>query len=177
MDYKTEKKIKEIKEMIKNKIDFKEICKKKFNTENKRKDFLSKNEKEFTDKELKYLQYVAEVEIIEDIENTENIKKEEKALVTNNVNFYDILKASDKDKIKFLASDLVLEKIVQLLEEDTKHILTIPQEIYGFKDIENKTIRVSSELYERLTKLGKDNNVKNIHLTNFMIEEFLKKYE
>lgn len=74
----TETKIKEIKKMIKEKMDLKEIIKKKFNTIDKKDKWLKEWHENFTQEELTYLDYTITPELVEVEEIKEPTKTTDK---------------------------------------------------------------------------------------------------
>lgn len=79
----TETKIKEIKKMIKEKMDLKEIIKKKFNTIDKKDKWLKEWHENFTQEELTYLNYTITPELVEVEEIKEPAKTTDKKATKN----------------------------------------------------------------------------------------------
>ena len=101
MNYQTELKIKNIKEAIKNKEVLKEIDKKYFGSNKKKKDFFTKNKEHFTADELVYLDF-SEDEKKEDVKTVENREVEETNELNNQLTKSEASFFKDSDNIKAL---------------------------------------------------------------------------
>lgn len=173
----TEQKIKEVKELIKNKVGLREIIKEKFgNSENRKTEWLNKNNSFFTGKELKYLEFIQDVEVIDvvDSEKVEEIVEEK---------FYPV---EYKQKFEYLFNQENFEKLVRLLEGkeekmNVRNNLVLESENLKVKFKESKisikNIRVNSDIYDLFTEICKKNDLKIINGLNLAFYEFFEKYK
>lgn len=175
MNYQTELKIKNIKEAIKNKEVLKEIDKKYFGSNKKKKDFFTKNKEYFTSDELIYLEFseAGEKEEVETVENREvkGTNEQTNQLTNLEANFF-----KDKDNLKALIE--IVQKYrsksenVEILENG---IITIPAEA-KLKLDRNMAVKVNGELYDKIVEMSYKNKVGKGELVTYILWEFYKKH-
>lgn len=171
MNYQTKEKIENIKEAIKNKEALKEIDKKYFGSNKKKKDFFTKNKEYFTSDELIYLEFseAGEKEEVETVENRE--VKGTNQLTNLEANFF-----KDKDNLKALIE--IVQKYrsksenVEILENG---IITIPAEA-KLKLDRNMAVKVNGELYDKIVEMSYKNKVGKGELVTYILWEFYKKH-
>lgn len=175
MNYQTELKIKNIKEAIKNKENLKEIDKKYFGSNKKKKDFFTKNKEHFTSDELVYLEFSEdkEKEEVKTVENREVVETNEPTNQLTNLetNFF-----KDTDNLKALI------EIVQKYRSKTENveiiengIITIPAEA-KLKLDRNMAVKVNGELYDKIVEMSYKNKVGKGELVTYILWEFYKKH-
>lgn len=175
INYQTLEKIKNIKEDIAAGKEPKEITKKYFtNSKNKLHKWLNTNQSHFNGEELAYLEYVINAgEVI--IEKKDITPEEERNLIaTTNLT---IANMSRKDRENFLLSDLVIEKLLNLLNNNIKENIEIPKELRNLADLKIQNVRVSGKIYKEFASICKENNVTITDATNLMFQEFINKYK
>ena len=175
INYQTAEKIKNIKNDIGAGKEIKEIVKKYFtNSKNKLHKWLDNNQSHFSGEELAYLEYVINAgEVI--IEKKDITPEEERNLIaTTNLT---IANMSRKDRENFLLSDLVIEKLLNLLNNNIKENIEIPKELRNLEDLKIQNVRVSAAIYKEFSNLCKENNVTITDATNLMFTEFINKYK
>lgn len=175
INYQTLEKIKNIKEDIAAGKEPKEITKKYFtNSKNKLHKWLDTNQSHFNGEELAYLEYVINAgEVI--IEKKDITPEEERNLIaTTNLT---IANMSRKDRENFLLSDLVIEKLLNLLNNNIKENIEIPKELRNLEDLKIQNVRVSAAIYKVFSNLCRENNVTITDATNLMFQEFINKYK
>ena len=175
INYQTAEKIKNIKNDIGAGKEIKEIVKKYFtNSKNKLHRWLDNNQSHFNGEELAYLEYVINAgEVI--IEKKDITPEEERNLIaTTNLT---IANMSRKDRENFLLSDLVIEKLLNLLNNNIKENIEIPKELRNLEDLKIQNVRVSAAIYKEFSNLCKENNVTITDATNLMFTEFINKYK
>lgn len=183
--YQTKQKIENIKDWIKREVKLQEINKKFFNTKNKKDDFLGKNYIYFSDAELKYLDFEIskEKKASEEIPkvNTENevvseelskVSFENKEVSTNLLNSYFKDKTNAETLIKMIED--YKNKDIKLLDADE---IEIPSEVLRLKNNGNINVKANAEQYQRIRELAVKNNVAIANFMNFVLWEFLKKFD
>ena len=175
MNYQTELKIKNIKEAIKNKEILKEIDKKYFGSNKKKKDFFTKNKEHFTADELVYLDF-SEDEKKEDVKTVENRKVEETNELNNQLTKSEASFFKDSDNIKALIE--IVQKYrsrnenMEIIENG---IITIPAEA-KLKLDRNMAVKVNGELYDKIVEMSYKNKVGKGELVTYILWEFYKKH-
>ena len=183
--YQTKQKIENIKDWIKKEIELKEINKKFFNTQRKKKDFLKTNYIYFSDAELEYLDFEIpkEKKVSEEIPkvNTENevvseelskVSNENKEVSTNLLNNYFKDRTNAETLIKMIED--YKSKDIKLLDADE---IEIPSEVLRLKNNGNINVKANAEQYQRIRELAVKNNVAIANFMNFVLWEFLKKFD
>ena len=175
INYQTLEKIKNIKEDIAAGKEPKEITKKYFtNSKNKLYKWLDTNQSHFNGEELAYLEYV--INAGEVITEKEDITPEEERNLIATTNLT-IANMSRKDRENFLLSDIVIEKLLNLLNNNIKENIEIPKELRNLEDLKIQNVRVSAAIYKEFSNLCKENNVTITDATNLMFTEFINKYK
>lgn len=183
--YQTKQKIENIKDWIKREVELQEINKKFFNTKNKKDDFLGKNYIYFTAEELKYLEFEipqkkGESEEIPKV-NTENkvvseelskVSVENKEVSTNLLNNYFKEKANVETLIKIIED--YKNRDIKILDPDE---IEIPSEVLRLKNDGNINVKANASQYQRIRELAVKNNVAIANFMNFVLWEFLKKFD
>lgn len=175
INYQTAEKIKNIKNDIGAGKEIKEIVKKYFtNSKNKLHKWLDTNQSHFNGEELAYLEYVINAgEVI--IEKKDITPEEERNLIaTTNLT---IANMTRKDRENFLLSDIVIEKLLNLLNNTIKENIEIPKELRNLQDLKIQNVRVSAKIYKEFASICKENNVTITDATNLMFTEFINKYK
>lgn len=183
--YQTRQKLENIKSWIEEKVDLKEINKKFFNTQKKKKDFLKTNYIYFSSEELKYLDFEIpeEKKVSEEIPkvNTENevvseelqeVTKENTEVSTNLLSNYFKEKANAEILIKLVED--YKNKDIKILDPDE---IEIPSEVLRLKNNGNINVKANAEQYQRIRELAVKNNVAIANFMNFVLWEFLKKFD
>ena len=183
--YQTKQKIENIKDWIKKEVELQEINKKFFNTKNKKDDFLGKNYIYFTDAELEYLDFEVpkNKKVSEEIPkiNTENevvseelskVSNENMEVSTNLLNNYFKDKTNAETLIKIIED--YKNKDVKLLDADE---IEIPSEVLRLKNDGNINVKANASQYQRIRELAVKNNVAIANFMNFVLWEFLKKFD
>lgn len=183
--YQTRQKIETIKSWIEKEIKLQEINKKFFNTKNKKDDFLGKNYIYFSDAELKYLEFEIPKKkgVSEEIPkiSTENTKvseelqevtKENTEVSTNLLNNYFKDKTNAETLIKIIED--YKNKDIKILDPDE---IEIPSEVLRLKNNGNINVKANAEQYQRIRELAVKNNVAIANFMNFVLWEFLKKFD
>lgn len=183
--YQTRQKLENIKSWIEEKVDLKEINKKFFNTQKKKKDFLKTNYIYFSDAELKYLDFEIpeEKKVSEEMPkiNTENkgvsqelqeISVENKEVSTNLLNSYFKDKTNAETLIKMIED--YKNRNIKLLDADE---IEIPSEVLRLKNDGNINVKANASQYQRIRELAVKNNVAIANFMNFVLWEFLKKFD
>ena len=183
--YQTKQKIENIKDWIKREVELQEINKKFFNTKNKKDDFLGKNYIYFSDAELKYLDFEIPKKkgVSEEIPkiSTENTKvseelqevtKENTEVSTNLLSNYFKEKANVETLIKIIED--YKSRDIKLLDADE---IEIPSEVLRLKNNGNINVKANAEQYQRIRELAVKNNVAIANFMNFVLWEFLKKFD
>lgn len=175
MNYQTKEKIENIKEAIKNKEALKEIDKKYFNSNKKKKDFFTKNKEHFTADELVYLDF-SEDEKKEDVKTVENREVEETNELNNQLTKSEASFFKDSDNIKALIE--IVQKYrsrnenMEIIENG---IITIPAEA-KLKLDRNMAVKVNGELYDKIVEMSYKNKVGKGELVTYILWEFYKKH-
>lgn len=183
--YQTKQKIENIKNWIEKEVELQEINKKFFNTKNKKDDFLGKNYIYFSDEELKYLEFEIpkEKKTSEELpkETTENevvseelskVSNENMEVSTNLLNSYFKDKTNAETLIKIIED--YKNKDIKLLDADE---IEIPSEVLRLKNNGNINVKANAEQYQRIRELAVKNNVAIANFMNFVLWEFLKKFD
>ena len=183
--YQTREKIENIKSWIEKEVKLQEIKKKFFNTKRKRDDFLGTNYIYFSDAELKYLEFeIPEKKgVSEEIPkiSTENTKvseelqevtKENTEVSTNLLNNYFKDKTNAETLIKIIED--YKNKDIKILDPDE---IEIPSEVLRLKNNGNINVKANAEQYQRIRELAVKNNVAIANFMNFVLWEFLKKFD
>lgn len=176
INYQTLEKIKNIKGDISSGKEIKEIVKKYFtNSKNKLHKWLNTNQSHFNGEELAYLEYVINAgEVIIEKKDITPAEEERNLIATTNLT---IANMSRKDRENFLLSDLVIEKLLNLLNNTIKENIEIPKELRNLADLKIQNVRVSAAIYKEFSNLCKENNVTITDATNLMFTEFINKYK
>lgn len=176
INYQTAEKIKNIKNDIGAGKEIKEIVKKYFtNSKNKLHKWLDTNQSHFNGEELAYLEYVINAgEVITEKEDITPEEEERNLIATTNLT---IANMSRKDRENFLLSDIVIEKLLNLLNNSIKENIEIPKELRNLQDLKIQNVRVSAAIYKVFSNLCKENNVTITDATNLMFTEFINKYK
>ena len=82
-----------------------------------------------------------------------------------------------KDRENFLLSDIVIEKLLNLLNNSIKENIEIPKELRNLQDLKIQNVRVSAAIYKVFSNLCRENNVTITDATNLMFQEFIDKYK
>lgn len=174
INYQTAEKIKNIKNDIGAGKEIKEIVKKYFtNSKNKLHKWLDTNQSHFNGEELAYLEYVINAgEVI--IEKITPAEEERNLIATTNLT---IANMTRKDRENFLLSDIVIEKLLNLLNNTIKENIEIPKELRNLQDLKIQNVRVSAKIYKEFASICKENNVTITDATNLMFTEFINKYK
>lgn len=183
--YQTKQKIENIKDWIKREVELKEISKKFFNTQRKKKDFLKTNYIYFSDAELKYLEFEIpeEKKVSEEIpkiavenkgvsQELQEISVENKEVSTNLLNSYFKDKTNAETLIKMIED--YKNRSIKLLDADE---IEIPSEVLRLKNNGNINVKANAEQYQRIRELAVKNNVAIANFMNFVLWEFLKKFD
>ena len=183
--YQTKQKIENIKDWIKREVELKKINQKFFNTQNKKDDFLGKNYIYFSDEELKYLEFeipknkkaseeipkeTTENEVVS--EELQKVSNENKEVSTNLLNNYFKDKTNAETLIKIIED--YKNKDIKLLDADE---IEIPSEVLRLKNNGNINVKANAEQYQRIRELAVKNNVAIANFMNFVLWEFLKKFD
>ena len=176
INYQTAEKIKNIKNDIGAGKEIKEIVKKYFtNSKNKLHKWLDTNQSHFNGEELAYLEYVINAgEVITEKEDITPAEEERNLIATTNLT---IANMTRKDRENFLLSDIVIEKLLNLLNNTIKENIEIPKELRNLQDLKIQNVRVSAKIYKEFASICKENNVTITDATNLMFTEFINKYK
>jgi hypothetical protein len=176
INYQTLEKIKNIKEDIAAGKEPKEITKKYFtNSKNKLHKWLDTNQSHFNGEELAYLEYVINAgEVIIEKKDITPAEEERNLIATTNLT---IANMTRKDRENFLLSDIVIEKLLNLLNNTIKENIEIPKELRNLQDLKIQNVRVSAKIYKEFASICKENNVTITDATNLMFTEFINKYK
>lgn len=183
--YQTKQKIENIKDWIKKEIELKEINKKFFNTQRKKKDFLKTNYIYFSDAELEYLDFEIpkEKKVSEEIpkitvenevmsEELSKVSAENKEVSTNLLNSYFKDKTNAETLIQIIED--YKNRNIKLLDADE---IEIPAEVLRLKNDGNINVKANASQYQRIRELAVKNNVAIANFMNFVLWEFLKKFD
>lgn len=176
INYQTAEKIKNIKNDIGTGKEIKEIVKKYFtNSKNKLHKWLDTNQSHFNGEELAYLEYVINAgEVIIEKKDITPAEEERNLIATTNLT---IANMTRKDRENFLLSDIVIEKLLNLLNNTIKENIEIPKELRNLQDLKIQNVRVSAKIYKEFASICKENNVTITDATNLMFTEFINKYK
>lgn len=174
VNYQTQAKIDNIKKDIKDNVSLKDIKKKYFTqSKNKLDKWLSVNSNHFTGEELNYLEYVITGEEITKVEENKIVEAFNYLPTTENIALMSIA-----DRQKFLVSNAVIEKLVNLLSSsNTEKEIKIPDEVRELKDIKGQNIRISESIYKEFTDICRRNNVTITSVINTIFYNFNQKHK
>lgn len=183
--YQTREKIENIKNWIEKEVKLQEINKKFFNTKNKKDDFLGKNYIYFTDEELKYLDFeipkkkkaseeIPKITVENEVVSKElsEVSVENKEVSTNLLNSYFKDKTNAETLIKMIED--YKNRNIKLLDADE---IEIPSEVLRLKNDGNINVKANASQYQRIRELAVKNNVAIANFMNFVLWEFLKKFD
>lgn len=193
MNVLTQKKINAIKEKIKNKVELKEIIKVHFGGSRPRLEqwLKEKFSSDFTQEELDYLEYVIIPEKVEDEEvkpfkeaekiEIEEVEEVQQNIITTIPTQNQISLMSRKDRENFLLSNLVIEKLVDLLTNNVKIAekdeIVIADEVRDLKDLKIQNIRISEQIYKDFVSLCKKKGLTITSVINTMFLDFINKHK
>jgi hypothetical protein len=193
MNVLTQKKINAIKEKIKNKVELKEIIKVHFGGSRPRLEqwLKEKFSSDFTQEELDYLEYVIIPEKVEDEEvkafkeaekiEIEEVEEVQQNIITTIPTQNQISLMSRKDRENFLISNLVIEKLVDLLTNNVKIAekdeIVIADEVRDLKDLKIQNIRISEQIYKDFVSLCKKKGLTITSVINTMFLDFINKHK
>lgn len=173
VNYQTQAKIDNIKKDIKDNISLKDIKKKYFTqSKNKLDKWLSVNSSNFTGEELNYLEYVITGEEVTEVEENKIVEAFNYLPTTENIALMSIA-----DRQKFLVSNAVIEKLVNLLSSSNTEEIEINDEVRGLKDIKGQNIRISESIYKEFTDICRRNNVTITSVINTIFYNFNQKHK
>lgn len=174
VNYQTQAKIDNIKKDIKDNVSLKDIKKKYFTqSKNKLDKWLSVNSNHFTGEELNYLEYVITGEEVTEVEENKIVEAFNYLPTTENIALMSIA-----DRQKFLVSNAVIEKLVNLLSSsNTEKDIKIPDEVRELKDIRGQNIRISESIYKEFTDICRRNNVTITSVINTIFYNFNQKHK
>lgn len=188
--FKTQEKINNVKQKIKEKVKLKEIIKQNFGNSNARyKEWLDKYNSHFTADELDFLNYTVIVEDVDvdSIQENKEIKevKEESSILTVPVpSPNQVALMSRKDRENFLLSNAVIQKLVNLLttqtNTNTKEITEIDDIIKDtrhLRDIKPQNLRISEVVYKEFVDICKKNNLTITNAINSLLLDFIDKFK
>lgn len=188
--FKTQEKINNVKQKIKEKVKLKEIIKQNFGNSNARyKEWLDKYNSHFTADELDFLNYTVIVEDVDvdSIQENKEIKevKEESSILTVPVpSPNQVALMSRKDRENFLLSNAVIQKLVNLLttqtNTNTKEITEIDDIIKDtrhLRDIKQQNLRISEVVYKEFVDICKKNNLTITNAINSLLLDFIDKFK
>lgn len=191
--FKTLEKINNVKEKINNKVDLKNIIKENFgNAKTRYNEWLSKYHSHFNADELKYLNYVIiaednvtedEIKVFKEIQDTIIETNQENAILTVPTSSQ-IALMSRKERENFLLSNLVIEKLVNLLSNpntNTQEVLKIKDiikdEVRHLKDIKQQNLRISEQVYKDFVDICKKNDLTITIAINSLLLDFIHKFK
>lgn len=175
LNHQTKKKIEEVKQLINDRMELKEIIKLKFTTKNKKNTWLEENKQYFTPQELLYLDFSETPKLIE-VEEVEE-KGEEKQLPTLSFsNIKTIEKLSTNERMALLLSDETLQALRSLINSQVNQNQDnqIPVEYLRLNDIKVKNCRISDSIYNNLVEYCNQSNLTITSVLNYIIDSFLK---
>lgn len=190
--FKTQEKINNVKQKIKEKVKLKEIIKQNFGNSNARyKEWLDKYNSHFTADELDFLNYTVIVEDVDvdSIQENKEIKevKEESSILTVPVpSPNQVALMSRKDRENFLLSNAVIQKLVNLLttqtntNTNTKEITEIDyiiKDTRHLRDIKQQNLRISEVVYKEFVDICKKNNLTITNAINSLLLDFIDKFK
>ena len=169
--YQTRQKLENIKDWIKREVKLQEINKKFFNTKNKKDDFLGKNYIYFSDAELEYLDFEIpkEKKVSEELQE---VTKENTEVSTNLLNNYFKDKTNAETLIQIIED--YKNRDIKILDPDE---IEIPSEVLRLKNDGNINVKANASQYQRIRELAVKNNVAIANFMNFVLWEFLKKFD
>ena len=176
MNYQTKEKIENIKEAIKNKEVLKEIVKKYFGSNKKKKDFFTKNKEYFTSDELVYLEF-SEGEEKEDVETVGNTEVDKTNELSNNQT--DVVASNffkDKDNLKALIE--IVQKYRNKAEDAEiieNGVVNIPAEAKLPLNY-NLGVKTNGDLYEKILELAHKNKAGKGEFVTYIFWKFLKEH-
>lgn len=172
LNHQTKKKIEEVKQLINDRIELKDIIKLKFTTKNKKNAWLEENKQHFTPQELLYLDFSETPKLVE-VEEIEE-KREEKQFPS--ISFSKIEKLSTNERMALLLSDETLQALQTLVNTQVNQNQEnqIPLEYLRLTDIKVKNCRISDSIYNNLVEYCNQNNLTITSVLNYIIDSFLK---
>lgn len=154
-------KIEEIKELINKKTSLNEIVKLKFARNQKNKNiWVEKYSNEFTQEELNYLEVDIKKDGEADDNYLQNLSLEQKVDLMIN-----LLKKQD---------ELISSTIDKTSQNEE---LNIPVDYYRLTNVKQQGLRINEKTYKRFIKFAKNNNYPIMTLINYILDDFLNKYD
>lgn len=185
--FKTQEKINNVKQKIKEKVKLKEIIKQNFGNSNARyKEWLDKYNSNFTADELDFLNYTVIVEDVDvdSIQENKEVKEESSILTVPVPSPNQVTLMSRKDRENFLLSNAVIQKLVNLLttqtNNNTKEITEIDDIIKDtrhLRDIKQQNLRISEVVYKEFVDICKKNNLTITNAINSLLLDFIDKFK
>lgn len=176
MNYQTKEKIENIKEAIKNKEVLKEIDKKYFGSNKKKKDFFTKNKEYFTSVELVYLDF-SEDKKKEDVKTVENREVDKTNELSNNQT--DVVASNFFKDTENLKALIEIVKKYRSRSEDVEIIengvVNIPAEAKLPLNY-NLGVKTNGELYEKILELAHKNKAGKGEFVTYILWKFLKEH-
>lgn len=175
LNHQTRKKIEEVKQLIADRIELRDIIKLKFTTKNKKNTWLKENNQYFTPQELLYLEFVETPELIE-VEEVEEKREEKQFPSISFSNISKIEKLSTNERMALLLSDETLQVLQTLVNTQVNQNQEnqIPLEYLRLTDIKVKNCRISDSIYNNLVEYCNQNNLTITSVLNYIIDSFLK---
>lgn len=198
---KTELKAKQVKELIEQGTELKEIIRLKFgNSTNRKTQWLMVNNRYFTNDELKYLGFIQEMELLDQdlkelfgeekpqelkkMETLEHVEEGTSKELINNMG-YGLEKKDFAEKINFLFDQVNFDKLVAILDREevpgTRYSVGFECERVKrkFKNAKavTKNIRIYDKIYNEFTKICQKKDLKVINALNLALSDFIDKYK
>lgn len=191
--FKTQEKINNVKQKIKEKVKLKEIIKQNFGNSNARyKEWLDKYNSNFTADELDFLNYTVIVEDVDvdsiqenkEIKEVKEVKEESSILTVPVPSPNQVALMSRKDRENFLLSNAVIQKLVNLLTTQTNtntreitEIDDIIKDTRHLRDIKQQNLRISEVVYKEFVDICKKNNLTITNAINSLLLDFIDKFK
>ena len=154
-------KIEEIKDLINKKTPLNEIVKLKFARNHKNKNlWIEKFHDNFSEDELKYLESYTKKDGEADDNHLQNLSLDEKV---------DLMITLLKKQEEFISS--IKDKTPNSEE------LNIPVDYYRLTNVKQQGLRINEKTYKRFIKFAKNNNYPIMTLINYILDDFLNKYD
>lgn len=175
LNHQTKKKIEEVKQLINDRIELKDIIKLKFTTKNKKNAWLEENKQHFTPQELLYLDFSETPKLVE-VEEIEEKREEKQFPSISFSNISKIEKLSTNERMALLLSDETLQALQTLVNTQVNQNQEnqIPLEYLRLTDIKVKNCRISDSIYNNLVEYCNQNNLTITSVLNYIIDSFLK---
>lgn len=175
LNHQTRKKIEEVKQLINDRIELKDIIKLKFTTKNKKNAWLEENKQHFTPQELLYLDFSETPKLVE-VEEIEEKREEKQFPSISFSNISKIEKLSTNERMALLLSDETLQALQTLVNTQSvqNQETQIPIEYLRLTDIKVKNCRISDSIYNSLVEYCNQNNLTITSVLNYIIDSFLK---